>query len=205
MDETVKNAKSKLLTTKTIVKIAILAALATVVMALKIPLPFIPSFYKLEFSEIVVLIGGFALGPVAAIIIEAIKVILNFFIDGSVTAGIGELANFLMGCSLVVPASLIYLRIKTKKGAVIGCITGFISLLIISALLNYFLLIPAYARAFGMPIDAIIGMGTKLNSNIVDLKSLILFATVPLNAIKGLSTIIITIILYKRISGLLKK
>ena len=204
MEETVKK-KTKFLTTKTIVKIAILSALATVIMALKVPLPFLPSFYKLEFSEIVVLIGGFALGPAAAVIIEAIKVLLNFMIDGTVTAGIGELANFLMGCSLVVPAALIYKRIKTKKGAIISCVIGFFSLIIISALLNYFLLIPAYANAFGMPIEAIIGMGTKLNGNIIDLKTLILFATVPLNIIKGLSSILITIFIYKYISGLLKK
>ena len=202
MEETVKR---KLLTTKTIVKIAILSALATVVMALKIPLPFLPSFYKLEFSEIVVLIGGFALGPAAAVIIEALKVLMNFFIDGTVTAGIGEAANFLMGCSLVVPASIVYMRIKTKKGAVIGCVTGFFSLIVISSLLNYFLLIPAYAKAFGLPIDAIIGMGSKLNGNITDLGTLILFATIPLNVIKGLSSILITIIIYKHISGLLKK
>ena len=195
--------KKKLFTTNFIVKVATLSAFATVIMALKFPLPVFPSFYKLEFSEVVVMIGGFALGPVAAVLTEAIKVLLNFMIDGTVTAGIGELSNFLMGCSLVVPASLIYSKMRTRKGAMLSCAAGFVSLLVISAVLNYYLLIPAYASAFKLHIDSIVEMGTKLNAGIIDLRTLILFATVPFNAIKGACSVAITILVYKSISRLL--
>jgi riboflavin transporter FmnP len=117
----------------------------------------------------------------------------------------GELSNYLMGCALVMTESVIYRHKKTKKGAVIGCIAGFCTLIVISALLNYFVLIPAYAKAFNAPTEAIIGMGTKINKSIINMNTLILLATVPFNALKGASSVIATILIYKPISKLLKR
>src|SRR5574344_812846 len=110
---------------RTMVQIAMLSAVATVLMLVEFPLPFIaPSFYELDFSEVPVLIGAFAMGPLAGAIIELIKILLNFVLNGTMTAGVGELANFLMGCAFVVPAGIIYKKSKTKKNAVIGMVTG---------------------------------------------------------------------------------
>lgn len=188
---------------KAITRIAILSAVATVLMALKIPLWFAPSFYKFDISEAVVLMGAFALGPAAGIVIELLKVLLNLLIDGTVTAGVGEFANFIMGCSFILPAALIYKFNKSIRTAIIGMIVGIISLTVVSSLLNYYLMLPLYASVFGIPMETLIGMGAKINPSITDLRSFILLAVMPFNLLKGLLSSVITFFLYKRISPIL--
>lgn len=195
----------KSVNTKTLAKVGVLSAVAAVVMILEFPLPFAPSFYKLDFSEIPVLIGAFALGPIAGIAIEFIKILLNFVLNGTVTAGVGELGNFLIGCSLVVPASIIYRKNKTFKNAILGLIVGILSLAIVGAVLNYFVLLPVYSTAFGAPLQSFIDMGNVINKYIVDLKTLVLYAVVPFNLVKGIIVSIITILIYKRLSPILHK
>ena len=109
---------------RTTVKIGMLAAISVVLMLFEIPLPFAPSFYEIDFSEVPVLIGAFAMGPVAGAAIELVKILLNLVITGTDTAGVGELANFIIGCSLCLPAAIIYKRKKTRKGAMIGMVAG---------------------------------------------------------------------------------
>ena len=191
---------------KTITKIAILAAISVVIMMVSFPLPSIaPTFYKLDFSEVAVLIGSFALGPVCAIIIEALKILLNLLLNGTNTAFIGEFANFFMGCALVVPAGIIYQNNKTRKSAITGIIIGIISLVIAGDLLNYFLLIPAYVNIAHFPLEAIIAAGTKIFPFIKDLLSMVLVCVTLFNLTKGISVGIITLLLYKRVSPLLHK
>ena len=119
----------------TIAKVSILGALAFLVMLFEIPLPFAPAFYKLGFDEVIVLIGGFALGPWAAVCIEALKIALNLLFNGTITAGTGELSNFLIGLSLVLPATFIYHQNKTRKNACIGLIYGIIAMTIMGGLI----------------------------------------------------------------------
>lgn len=191
--------------TKTLAKIGVLSAVAGVVMLLETPLPFAPSFYKLDLSEVPVLVGAFALGPVAGAVIELIKILLNFVLNGTITGGIGELGNFLIGCSLVVPASMIYRKNKNFKNAVIGLATGIISLCIIGSLLNYYVLLPAYSTALGAPLKAFVDMGNVVNKHIVDVKTLILYAVLPFNLFKGIIVSAITMLIYKRLSPILHK
>lgn len=195
-----KEAGNKRLKTVTMAKIAVLSAVAAVLMLLEIPLFFVPSFYKLEFSEVPVLLGAFSMGPMAGVAIEGIKILINFAIDGTITAGIGEIANFLIGCSFVVPAAIIYRRNKTRKNAITGLAAGMLTMVIFSALMNYYVLLPVYASAFKMPVEAIVQMGTKVNSAITDLYTLILFATIPFNILKGFCSSLITVLSYKKLS-----
>mgnify|MGYP003770216035 CR=1 FL=1 len=195
----------KLMTTKNMAKMGILGAVSGLLMLLEIPLPFAPSFYEVDLSEVAVLLGAFAMGPVAGIIIEAIKILINFVITGTTTAGVGELANFIIGCCLVVPAGIMYRKNKNVRNAIIGMLAGIICMTIAGAILNYFVLIPVYAKAFGMPIDTIIAMGTKLNPKIDSLWDLILLANVPFNIIKGVLSSLLTFLLYKRLSPILHK
>lgn len=190
---------------KTLTKIGVLSAIAGVLMLVEMPLWFAPSFYKLDLSEIPVLIGAFALGPFAAIAIEFVKILLNFVLNGTITGGIGELANFLIGCSFVIPAGYIYRQHKTMKTAIIGMIVGTISLAIVGAILNYSVLLPAYAKVFGAPIQSFIDMGNALNPYIIDLKTFILYAVVPFNILKGIIVSTITLLIYKRLSPILHK
>ena len=145
---------------RTMAQIGMLSAIATVLMLFEIPLPFAPSFYEIDFSEVPILIGSFAMGPLAGAAIELIKILLNFAINGTMTAGVGEIANFLIGCSLVVPAALIYHKKHTRTGAVAGMAAGTVFMTVVGCFLNAFVLLPAYAKAFGMPIDGLVGMGT---------------------------------------------
>lgn len=190
---------------QTIAKISILGALAFLVMLFEIRLPFIPSFYKLGVDEVVVLIGGFALGPWAAVCIEALKIALNLIIGGSDTAGIGEIANFLFGIALVLPASIIYQKKKTRKNAIIGLFVGSICMILLGAIINYFVLLPAYAFFMKLPLDEVISAGHAINSNINSVFSMVLLATIPFNIIKCAVISAIVLLVYKRISPLIKK
>lgn len=183
-------------------QIAMLTAVSEVLMLFDIPLPFAPTFYKIDLSEVPILIGCFAMGPVAGVIIEALKILLNFLLSGTVTAGVGELANFAIGCAMVLPAGLIYNHHKTRKNAIIGMAAGTLTMTVAGGLLNAFVLLPAYAAAFG-GMDAIIGLGNAVNGNITGLQSFVLFAVVPFNLVKGVVVSIVTFLLYKRVSRVL--
>lgn len=183
-----------------IAKIGLLSSIATIVMMFQVPIWFAPSFYKFDLSDTVVLIGGFALNPMAVVYIQLIKNLLNLLIDGTTTAGIGELSNFIMGVSLALPPALIYHKNKSFKNAIIGLVVGTFLICLTGGLLNLYILIPTYAKVYGMPIESLVGMGTAVNSNITNLNQLILFATIPFNLLKATLNSIATIFLYKRLS-----
>lgn len=197
--KTLTNQESKI-GVKAIVKIGMLGAIAIVLMLFEIPLPFAPSFYEIDFSEVPVMVGCFAMGPLAGAIIELVKILLNFAITGTQTAGVGELANYIIGCSLCVPAGLIYRRKRTRKNALIGMAAGTVFMTVVGCIINAYLLLPTYAAAFGMPIDALIGMGTAVNPNITSLSTFVLFAVAPFNILKGVLVSVIVFLIYKKIS-----
>ena len=186
-----------------IARIAVLTAIASVMMLFEFPLWFAPGFYKLDVSELVILMGGFAMGPTAAILIEFLKNLINILLNGTDTAYIGEFANFITGCAFVVPAALIYKYHKNKKGAIISMIVGSLSLALIGSLLNYFVLIPAFSRLYNMEMEAIIGMGAAVNPLVSDLKTLVIFAVAPFNLVKGIICSTLAMLLYKRVSKIL--
>lgn len=198
-----RETKNKM-SVKMITQVGMLGAIAVVLMLFEIPLPFAPSFYEIDFSEVPVLVGTFAMGPLAGGLIELVKILLNFLITGTKTAGVGEMANFLMGISFCLPASLIYRKIHSKKGAVIGLISGTLSMTAVGCFLNAYVLLPTYAKAFEMPLDELVGMGTAINANITDLFTFVMFAVAPFNLLKGILVSLIVILIYKKISPILK-
>ena len=195
----------KKLNTHTMVKVALLGALATVLMTLEIPLPFAPPFYQIDFSEVPVLLGAFSLGPVAAIAIELLKNILYMLFKGTITAGVGELANLVIGLSLVLPAAYIYRRRKNRKNAFWGLLVGTGCITLVGALMNYFVLLPAYSYFMGLPIEGLVAAGTQVNASIQSLFTLVCFATVPFNLLKGLVTSAAVLLVYKKLSPLLHR
>ena len=191
--------------TRTITQIGMLGAIAVVLMLFEIPLPFAPSFYEIDLSEVPVLVGCFAMGPLAGVLIELVKIILNLAINGSITAGVGELANFCIGCSFCIPAGIIYKKNHTKKGAFTGLVTGTLVMTLFGCFMNAFIMLPAYAKAFSLPIEALIEMGTKVNAGITDLFTFVMFAVVPFNLLKGILVSVIVLLIYKKISPILKR
>lgn len=189
---------------RTMVQIGMLGAVSVVLMMFEIPLWFAPAFYQIDISEVPVLIGTFAMGPLAGVIIEFIKVLLHLILKGTTTAGVGDLANFLIGCSFVFPAGIIYKKLKSRKGALTGMVTGTLFMVATGCLLNAFVLLPVYAKAFGIPLEALIEMGSAVNPSITNLTTFALLAVAPFNLLKGFIVSIITYILYKYISPILK-
>lgn len=187
-----------------IVQIGMLSAIAVVLMLFEIPLPFAPAFYEIDFSEVPVLIGCFVMGPMAGAAIELVKILLNLLINGTVTAGVGEAANLLIGCALCVPAGIIYRKKRTRKGAMIGMITGTLFMTAIGCFLNAYILLPTYAKAFQMPIEGLVQMGTAINGNITSLTTFVLFAVAPFNLLKGVLVSVIVLLIYKSISPIFK-
>lgn len=195
--------KKKLLTTNYLVKIAVLAAVARVVMLLEFPLPMFPPFLKLDFSDLVPLIGSLAMGPVAGVLIELVKCLIHLV--NSTTGGVGDLANFIVGAAYVWAAGFYYQRHKTKKGAVIGLCLGTLTMIAAGAFVNYFITIPLYGLVMGWSEEMIVGMGSALIPAITDRFTLILFAFCPFNLIKGIILTALAIPLYKPVSPLLHK
>ena len=182
----------------------LMSAIAVILMMFEIPLFFAPSFFEIDLSEIPVLIGAFSLGPVAGFIIELCKILLKLITKGTTTAFVGDLSNFMLGCMMVVPASVIYHLHKTKKNAVIGMITGTLVMTVAGSFFNAFYLLPKYAQMYGMPLDAIVEMGHEVNAAINDVSTMVMFAVVPFNLVKGAIVTLLTLFLYKRISPILK-
>ncbi|OJV66353.1 MAG: ECF transporter S component [Clostridiales bacterium 38-18] len=191
----------KKLNVSTMTKVAMLSVIAFVLMQLELLIPIFPAFLKIDVSDLPALIGAFALGPFAGVAIEAVKNILHLL--QTTTGGVGELANFVIGSAIIVPAALIYKKNKSKKSAIIGLTIGTVAMAITGALANYFVLIPFYT-AF-MPIDAIVAMGTAVNHNINSVWDLVLLGILPFNLFKGAVLSALTLILYKHLSPILHK
>ena len=196
--------KEKFFTTRKMAVMAVLTAMATVLMIFDFPLWFIPSFYKLDFSEIPVLIGSFAFGPATGVVMEFLKILLKLLIKTTTTAFVGELANFVVGCSFIIPAATLYAFKKTKKTALIGCITGTVILVVFSAVFNAVYLIPAFTKF--MSLDDILSKGAEKNSlvNKESMATFVIFAVAPLNLIKGVAVSIVTMLIYKPLSRFIK-
>ena len=191
--------------TRNLVQIAMCGALAAVLMFFEFPLPFIaPPFYEIDLSEVPVLVGAFSMGPLAGAAIELIKVLIKLLIKGTSTAYVGDFANFLVGCCFVLPAGIIYKMHKTKKQAVIAMVSGTLIMAIAGAILNAFVLLPFYSQLYGMPMEALIEMGTKVNSHITNVFTFVAIAVVPFNLIKGFIVSLITALIYKRVRVIIR-
>lgn len=195
---------TKILTTKKIAMIGMFSAVSGIMMLLELPMPFAPSFYKIDPSELPVLICGFAFGPVAGVLTEFVKIIIKLFFKPTSTAFVGELANFCVGCSMILPATIIYHVKKKKMTALIACIAGTMIMTIFGTLFNAVYLLPTFAVMYGMPLEALIGMGTAINENVTDVFTFVAFCVAPLNLLKGGAVSAVTFVLYKPLSPILK-
>lgn len=181
--------------------VGICAAIATVLHMLDFPLLFLaPDFYKVDFSELPVLLCGFYLGPTATVACEGIKIVLKLLFKSTSTAFVGDFANFAVGCSLVLPATIIYHAHKSKHSAIIGLIVGSLCMSIFGTAFNAVYLLPKFAQLYGIPLDAIIGMGAEINGNIHNVTTFVAICVAPLNLVKSATVSVLTLLLYKRVA-----
>lgn len=166
--------------TRWLAHVGVLAGLSAVLMFFSIPIPFLPDFLRLDLAELPALVGLFTLGPLGAIAIEGIKNIIHLV--STRTFGIGEFANFIVGSSLILGT---YFCIRQRWGMWFSLMGGVLVMTICAALVNLFILIPLYAWALGLPIEALVKIGQAANSRIIDLTSLIIWGIVPFNLVKG--------------------
>lgn len=189
--------------TRKLTNISILSAAAFLIMFIEFPLPIFPDFLKIDFSDVPALIAAFAFGPLFGVMVEGMKNLLHLLAKGG-TLGIGELANFIVGASLAYTAGLVYKKNRTKKGAIIGLVAGVIVMAIVAAIGNYILFLPLYEKVLGFPINAVVGMASKVNKSVKDLNTLIVYSIMPFNLIKGTLAAIVTFLLYKKIENVIK-
>lgn len=194
--------KEKWLTTKNLVLMGMFGALAAVLMLFEFPLVFIaPSFYGLDLSEVPVLVGAFSMGPVAGVIIEFVKILIKLVMKPTTTGFVGEMANFVIGCSLVVPAAMIYHTKKSKKSARYGMIVGTIVMAVAGVVINAVVMLPFYSKI--MPLESIIALGAAINPAVSNIWTFAIICVGPFNLVKGVAVSVVTSLVYKRISNLI--
>ena len=184
--------------------IAMMSAIAIVIYYLDFPVPLMPSFIKLDLSNVISLLAGFALGPVEGVAVCLIKNLVHVFIKGmGTTMGIGDIFDFVTSAAFALTASLIYQRNKTRIQAIKACIVGVVVFTLISLPLNYFIVYPIYFKAFGGEA-AILGMYQEIMPDVGSIFKALCIFNLPFTFIKGVICALITVIVYKPLSPLLK-
>lgn len=181
---------------------AMLTAVGVILQYIEISIPIIPSFIKLDFSDLPELIGAFAYGPVAGVIICLLRNLIHMAATSS--AGVGELSNFILGAVFTLVAGLIYKHKKTKKSAVIAGISGAAAMAVVSLATNYFLIYPLYYSVLGFPEEAVLGMYQAILPSVDNIFQALLIFNVPFTFVKGLICAVVCILIYKPLSPLLK-
>ena len=197
---TVNKKTTKRISVRKLTGTAMLSAIAYILMFLDFSVPFMPSFIKMDLSELPALIGAFAYGPVAGVVICLVKNVIHLMI--TTTGGVGELSNFLLGASFMLVAGGVYRFKKSRKGALIGSVLGAFVMGMFSIISNYFLVYPIYYNF--MPQDAILAAYQLIFSGVKNILQCLIVFNAPFTFIKGMISVVITFIIYKRISPILK-
>ena len=183
------------------VKVGILAAMSFILMFVQFPIPVAPPFMKVDLADVPALIGGFSMGPIYGVLIQLIKNVLN--LSKTSTYGVGEVSNFVVGGLFVFVSSSIYKKNKTKKNATIAMICGMLVMTLAATLSNAFVIFPLYGKAMGVDMGAFVAMANKTNALVKSYFTMMIFAIVPFNLIKGFIEILVTKLLYKHVSSIL--
>ena len=199
------DVREPILGTRKMAMIGMFSAIAMILHLFDFPLPFAPAFYKLDFSELPILVGTFAFGPAAGVTMEFIKILLKLFVKGTSTAFVGDLANFVIGCSFILPASAIYALHKSKKTAIAACVIGTAVLTLFGTAFNAVYLLPAFSKLYGMPLESLLEMGSAVNPRAAGgIINFVAACVAPLNLIKGASVSLVTLLIYKPLSPIIK-
>ena len=187
--------------TRKLTSVAMLAAVSTVLMFFSFNVPLMPSFIKMDLSELPALLASFTFGPAAGVTVCLIKNLINVFF--TTTGGVGEISNFLLGSMFVAPAGFIYQKMRTKKGAIIASLVGAATMAGLSVITNYFVVYPVYSNLMA-PMEAILGAYRAINPNVETLMDALIWFNMPYTFIKGMLSVVITIFIYKPLAPILR-
>ena len=183
--------------------IGMLSAIAFVLEVQSISLPFLPTFLKLDLSDIPPLIGALTIGPVQGVLVCLIKNLIHLLC--TTTGGVGELCNFLLGAVFVGITGSLYKRIGGRKAAVTGGVIAALLVSLLSVVLNFYLVYPVYMEVTGIPEDAILAMYQVLDPDIRNLQEALLKVNMPFTFLKEIFSVLLVFFLYKRMIPLLRR
>lgn len=189
--------------TSKLVKIALFSVLAAGLTYLKFSLPLIPQWLEINFSDLPALMAGFGLGPIAGGVVILIKCLLKLMLQGTSTAFIGDLADLLMGLAFVLPAAIIYKYKRNFKGAALGLAASILTFTLVGCALNYYVLMPLYIRLYFGSAEQAYAVAAKVNKNITNISTYVMYAVIPFNIIKGTMVSALSLLVYKRLSRLI--
>ena len=193
-------------TTRNLTVAAMLSAVAFILMFIEFPVPMlIPSFVKMDFSDLPALLGAFALGPVYGVVISFMKNLLHIVVKGTSTACVGELCNFMLGAVFSAVAGFIYKHHKSRKTAILGAVAGAAAMAVFSVPSNYFITYPAYVEFYHMPLEAILGMYQAIRPSTNGLLECLMVFNMPFTFVKGMIDVALCFLIYKPLSPLLHK
>lgn len=199
------HTEKRLTDVRTMVTVALLGVIAFILMFARMPVFFAPPFMDIDVSEMPALIASFALGPVAGFLVVFIKILLKTLFQGTTTYYVGELSNVIVSSAFVMSAGFIYKNRRTFKTAIVSLVIGVLVLSVVATLSNYFVIFPLYGKIMGISMQDFANMLKNVNPFVTDFKTLMVFAIVPFNLLKGIITAILTMLLYKRVVPFIKK
>lgn len=199
MSENAKRASSEKTNVTKLTIIAMLAAVAVVLQYLEFGVPLVPSFLKMDLSDIPELIGAFIIGPFGGVLICLVKNLVHLLVSQS--GFVGELSNFLLGAVFSLVAGFIYRHHKTKSVALVACLSAAVAMALVSLPTNYYIVYPIYAKLFG-GMETILGLYKAILPSADTLWKALLIFNVPFTLVKGLLCVLVTMLIYKPLSRL---
>ncbi len=199
------HTERKLTDVRTMVIVSLLGVIAFILMFARMPVFFAPPFMDIDVSEMPALIASFAMGPVAGFLVVFIKILLKTIFQGTSTYYVGELSNVIVSSAFVMSAGFIYKNRKSFRTAIVSLVVGVLVLSVIATISNYFVIFPLYGKIMGVSMQDFANMLKNVNPLVTDFKTLMLFAIVPFNLLKGVLTAILTMLLYKRVVPFIKR
>lgn len=195
-------ASKRVRSVRRVTLVGMLSAVAAVLMFLDFSVPLVPSFLKMDLSEVPALIAAYAVGPLGGAAVCLVKNLFHLTVTS--TGGVGELANFLMGAANAIVAGLVFKKLRGVKGATLGAVAGAICMAAVSLPVNYYLVYPAYS-SFIMPLDSILDLYRALYHGIEDLWDALLIFNVPFTLVKGLLSALLACLVFKPIRKVVEK
>lgn len=195
-----KNSKLRRMTVA-----GLFGAIAFILMYFSFGIPVLSPFAEFDLSALPELIGGYVLGPIGAVYITIIKLLLKLLFQGTSSMFTGEIQNLILSISYVLPAILYYRKNRTKKGAIVGLAIGSIISIVMAVLTNLYLIFPAYIKLYSKNWDEIIEICTAANPMITNIPTFVAFSVIPFNVISRAVSSVIAMLVYKKISVPLKK